>query len=155
MDIYGFRKFANIFQQILKSKLEENRYLNIEEYLRNFFDYYEKYNAHQFFNNEEIILDAMHFHVYRNTMYIERIVKAEGIDEDFQLKLTLFLDSTVQSQNSTFYDVERDLYGDFSNSDIGYFYFSDFKEDVLNSYEISNLLPILPQDTALDINIDL
>ncbi len=153
MDIYRFRKLANIFQQILKRKLEENRYLNVEEYLLNFFDYYEKYNAHKFFNNDEIILDAMHFHVYRNTIYVERIVKAEGIDEDFQLKLTLFMKST--SQNSTFYNVERDLYGDFFNSDIGYFYFSDFKDDVLNSYEISNLLLILPQNTALDINIDL
>ncbi|WP_294238756.1 hypothetical protein [uncultured Chryseobacterium sp.] len=128
MDIYRFRKFANIFQQILKRKLEENRYFNVEEYLRNFFDYYEKYNAHKFFNNEEIILDSLHFHLYRNTIHVERIIKTEGIDEDFQLKFTLFLESIVKSQNSIFYDIERDLYGNFFNSDIGYFYFSDFKE---------------------------
>jgi hypothetical protein len=117
-----FPKFANILKEELKSK----DCLTIEDNIKVFFEFFEKNNAYIFFKNHEITSDQMYIAVclnnFESKIYLQRNLRLEGYDEEYQIQFELPLDlPPFEDKIYDTFEIKRDYNGDFSNSQEGYF----------------------------------
>jgi len=153
-------KFVNILKKNLSEELDKKSNLNIEDYVKIFFSFYHLNNAYDYFKVFNVESDKMYLGIYlaswESTIYMERDINIEGWDEEYQIQFELILDiPPPENRISEAFEVERDILGDFSNWEEGYFYFEDFQEKVLSSNVISDFLCLSPKSIRISLNADI
>jgi hypothetical protein len=153
-------RFVNILKARLSEKLHENDNLNIEDYVKVFFEFYHLNDAYHYFKVFNVQKDKMYLGIYLDNeeckIYMERDIRIDDQDEEYQIQFELIIEiQNLENRISETYEVQRDIFGDFSNSEEGYFHFEDFQEN--NIYAIKNLdlLKLQPKSIRIDINADI
>lgn len=152
-------KFVNILKQKLKDNIDRSANLIIEDYIKIFFDFYHLNDAYDYFKIFNPKSDKMYLCVYlsyESKIYIERSIRIEDEDEEYQIQFELILDiPPIENKLDETFEVERDNLGDFLNYEEGYFYFEDYQEKVLSNNLILNLLKLSPKSIRIGINADM
>ena len=153
-------KFTYIFKKRLCDELSKNSLLSIKDYIKIYFDFYELNSAYEFFKDYKVNRDEMVFSIFlndiRSIIHIERKIRLEDVDEEFQIQLELVLDMPpVENTVNLMFEVERDYFGGFSNWEEGSFWFEDFYNKVIQSDEVLNYLNLYPNNIGINQNVDL
>lgn len=153
-------KITDILKRKLSEELDENENLNIEDYVKIFFEFYHHNNAHNFFKVNNVQYDVMYLGIYltswESKIYMERDIRIEGEDEEYQIQFELIIEFlNLENRISDSYEVQRDVLGDFFNSKDGYFHFEDFLENTICAIEKFDLLKSQPKSIRIDINADI
>lgn len=153
-------KFVTILKDSLSEELDKNSNLTIEDHVKVFFSFYNLNNAYDYFKVFKVESDEMYLGIYldrwKSKIYMERAIRIEGWDEEYQIQFELILDiPSPQNRVSETFEVERDILGDFSHWEEGYFSFEDFQEKVLSSNVISDFLCLCPKSIRISLNADI
>jgi len=153
-------KFTYILKKRLCDELSKNSSLSIKDYIKIYFDFYELNSAYDFFKDYKVNSDKMVFSIFLNDfesiINIERKIRLEDVDGEFQIELELVLDMPpVDNRVNQMLEVERDYFGDFSNWEEGSFWFEDFYNKVIQSDEVLNSLNLYPKSIRINQNADL
>lgn len=152
-------KFTYILKELLKEKLKIKDSLTIEDNIKTFFEFFEKNSAYNFFKNHEITSDQMYIAVclnnFESKIYLQRNLRLEGYDEEYQIQFELPLDlPPFEDKIYDTFEIKRDYNGDFSNSQEGYFYFEDYQEKILHSNQLIKLLQLYPKSIRISLHSD-
>lgn len=153
-------KFINIFKGRLSEELNKNENLSIEDYVKIFFEFYHLNNAYDYFKVFNVQKDEMYLGIYLATweckIYMERDIRIEDQDEEFQIQFELIIEiPNLENRISETYEVQRDIFGDFSGSEDGYFHFEDFQENTIYAIEKFDLLKLHPKSIRINVNADI
>ncbi|WP_428232312.1 hypothetical protein [Flavobacterium sp.] len=152
-------EMATILKEKLVKESNKNQLLTVKDYLNSFFEFYEENNAFIYFKDDDIKKDNIIISIFINHVSKEvtfsRKIGIEDCDEEFQINYQLFLDLPSAKNNIVYsFEIERDRFDDFSNSERGYLYLSDFKEIILSSEEIMSIVNAIPQRSNMILNAD-
>lgn len=90
------------------------------------------------------------------SIYMERDMSIEDDDEEYQIQFELIIEiPNLENRIDETYEVQRDIFGDYSNSEEGYFHFEDFQENTINEIEKFELLKLKPKSIRIGINADI
>lgn len=152
-------KFVNILKKNLADNVDKNDNLIIKDYIKIFFEFYHLNNAYEYFKVFNPTSDKMYLSIYlsyESKIYIERDIRIEDDDEEYQIQLELILDiPPIENKMEETFEVERDNLGDFLNWEEGYFHFEDYQEKVLTTNLILNILELYPRSIRIGINADI
>jgi hypothetical protein len=154
-----FPKLANLLKEKLAKESNINHSLDVKEYLVYFLEFYEENNAFTFFKNDNITKDIMIVSIFINKLNKEvsfrREIHIEDCDEEFQINFQLLLDlPTIMNDIIYFFEIERDMFDDFRNTELGSFYLSDFENMILSSQEMEKIANNIPVSHSIDLNAD-
>lgn len=153
-------KFVNKLKEKLSDELDQNENLDIEDYVKIFFEFYKLNNAYDYFKLFNIQKDEMYLGIYladwECSIYMERDMSIEDDDEEYQIQFELIIEiPNLENRIDETYEVQRDIFGDYSNSEEGYFHFEDFQENTINEIEKFELLKLKPKSIRIGINADI
>lgn len=152
-------KFVNILKGKLSEELEKNENLKIEDYVNIFFEFYHQNKAYDYFKVFNVKKDEMYLGIYFNNweckIYMERDLRIEDDDDEYQIQFELIIEiPNLENSISETYKIQRDFFGDYSNSEEGYLYFEDFQENTIYEIEKFDLLKLQPKSIRIGINAD-
>jgi len=153
-------KITELLKRKLSEELDKNENLNIEDYVKIFFEFYYQKSARDYFRVDYVQNDEMYLGIYlaswESKIYMERDIRIEGEDEEYQIQFELIIEIlNLENRISETYEVQRDVLGDFSNSEEGYFHFDDFIDNTICAIDKFDLLKLQPKSIRIDINADI
>lgn len=161
------KQLAKHFKRRLSQELSSKDQLTVMDSIIIFCNSFEKDDAFRLFKALEVESDKMYLslslNAYERKVYMERDVKFENVDEEFQLQFELNL-NLLEGDNQfyQYWEVWRDHMGDFYIKEKGdsysydkkYIYFSDYLDGVLSSSEMTPFVNIYPASVSIHLNAD-
>jgi len=167
MYFFILNQLDKFLKRRLSQELSSKHQLTVRDSILIFCKSFEKDDAFRLFKTLEVKSDKMYVSLflndYESIIRIERDVKLENIDEEFQLQFELNLDlPPAENRFYEIWEVWRDHMGDFYIKEDGgsffydkkYIHFSDYADSILSSSEITPFVNMYPASVSIHLNAD-
>jgi|GEM_PF-6870064 len=168
MYFFILNQLSKYLKRRLSQELSSKDQLTVRDSILIFCNSFEKDDAFRLFKTLEVKSDKMYVSLflngYESIVHIERDVKFENIDEEFQLQFELNLDLPPnENRFDEIWEAWRDDMGDFYIKEDGgkffydnkYIHFSDYADSILSSSEMAPFVNMYPASVNIHLNEDL